>query len=152
MGAYSMVARQKEALRGCGCQNDILTSVAEPRIIGQVTTRETAFPLRFKNPANRDALRHMAELTGMSMTDIAEQAIEHEVVLLAVDLDASLSQALDIVRRYQPDRDFDRYVEAAAEGERAGLDPMRNTRRASPASETTISSDPFGIAAAFARS
>ena len=117
-----------------------------------MTTRETAFPLRFKNPANRDALRHMAELTGMSMTDIAEQAIEHEVVLLAVDLDARLSQALDLVRRYQPDRDFDRYVEAAAEGERAGLDPMRNTRRVSPASETTISSDPFGVAAAFARS
>jgi len=88
----------------------------------------------------------------MSMTDIAEQAIEHEVVLLAVDLDARLSQALDIVRRYQPDRDFDRYVEAAAEGERAGLDPMRNTRRAFPSSETTISSDPFGVAAAFARS
>lgn len=145
-------SEEEVALRRYGCQNDILTSVDSARIVGQVTTRDTAFPLRFKNPANRDALRHIAELTGMSMTDIAEQAIEHEVVLLAVDLDARLSQALDIVRRYQPDRDFDRYVEAAAEGERAGLDPMRNTRRASPSSETTISSDPFGVAAAFARS
>ena len=152
MGAYSMVLWQEVALRRYGCQNDILTSVESARIVGQVTTRDTAFPLRFKNPANRDALRHIAELTGRSMTDIAEQAIEHEVVLLAADLDARLSQALDIVRRYQPDRDFDRYVEAAAEGERAGLDPMRNTRRASPSSETTISSDPFGVAAAFARS
>lgn len=152
MGAYSMVLWQEVAPRRYGCQNDILTSVESARIVGQVTTRDTAFPLRFKNPANRDALRHIAELTGMSMTDIAERAIEHEVVLLAVDLDARLSQALDIVRRYQPDRDFDRYVEAAAEGERAGLDPMRNTRRASPSSGTTISSDPFGVAAAFARS
>ena len=57
----------------------------------QVTTRDTAFPLRFKNPANRDALRHVAELTGMSMKDIAERAIEHQVVLLAVDLDAGHS-------------------------------------------------------------
>ncbi|MHB1067094.1 MAG: hypothetical protein ACYC2Z_06665 [Candidatus Nanopelagicales bacterium] len=113
-------------------------------------TRDT-FSLRFKKPANRAALRRIADLTGMSMTDIAEQAIEHEVVLLAGDLEERLSEALEVIRRYRAERDFERYVRAAAEGERTGLDPMRRASRHGDAEEYTPVGDPFGVVAAFAR-
>lgn len=66
------------------------------------------FPLRFKNPHTRAALKLIAEQTGMSITDIAEKAIEHEVALLGADLGG--------------------YLEAAAAGERSGLDPARDAR------------------------
>lgn len=82
-------------------------------------SRDT-FPLRFRNPRNREALRQLAELTGTSMTAIAERAIEHEVVLLAADLEHRLEQSLETVRSYQPERDLDAYIDAAAAGEQEG--------------------------------
>ena len=94
-------------------------------------TRRDVFPLRFKNPQNRDALRRIAEMTGQSMTDVAEQAIEHEVVLLAADLEERLEAALDTVRRYRPEADsqagqepgVDAWLDAAADGETSDLGP-----------------------------
>lgn len=79
------------------------------------------FSLRFKEPRNREALRHMAELTGQPMTDIAERAIEHEVTMLAADLELRLADALEVVRGYAEDRDLDSYLDAAAAGEDSDL-------------------------------
>ncbi len=97
--------------------------------MGGVTTpadpRDT-FSLRFKNPRNREALRKMAELTGLPQTDIAERAIEHEVVLLAADLERRLEDALHVVRGYLPERDLDTYLDAIEQGE--GLDDSRGVR------------------------
>lgn len=78
------------------------------------------FPLRFRNPRTREALRQLAEMSGTTMTAIAERAIEHEVVLTAADLEYRLQQALETIRNYQPERDLDAYIDAAAVGEREG--------------------------------
>lgn len=79
------------------------------------------FPLRFKDARNREALKRISELTGQPMTVIAERAIEHEVTMLAVDLERRLADALDVVRGYVADRDLDSYLDAAATGEGSDL-------------------------------
>lgn len=81
------------------------------------------FPLRFKDARNREALKRMAELTGQSMTVVAERAIEHEVVLLSADLEVRLADALEAVRGYLPEQHLDRYLDAAADDEGADLGP-----------------------------
>ena len=63
----------------------------------------------------------MADLTGDSMTDIAERAIEHEVALLAVDVERRLEDALAVVREYRRDRDLDAYIDDASDGEESDL-------------------------------
>ena len=119
------------------------------------------FSLRFKNPRNREALREMAELTGLPQTDIAERAIEHEVVLLAADLERRLEDALHVVRGYLPERDLDTYLDAIEQGER--LDDARGLRGAAahaPAAAPPAggspppagrSPDALGVLAAFSR-
>jgi hypothetical protein len=113
------------------------------------------FPLRFKNGATRDALKHLAEQTGVSMTEIAERAIEHEIALQGSDLERRLTEAIEIVRSYRTDADAAAYIEAAAAGERSGLEPFRDLRAAhAPAAIGQLPasrSDPFGVQAAFKR-
>lgn len=125
---------------------------------GSAVTRDT-FPLRFKNPRNREALRRLAELTGQPMTDIAERAIEHEVTLMSVDLEHRLEEALALVRDYSVSADAPRYIEAAVAGEAAGLDPLsRVTAKHSEAAPAMAArpkgrpgADPYGVLAAFSR-
>jgi len=113
------------------------------------------FPLRFKHRATREALKHLAEQTGVSMTDIAERAIEHEIALQGADLERRLIEALLVVRRYQPQRDTQAYITAAAAGESSGLDPFRDVRAAhdSPRHDSGPGAltDRFGVLAAFKR-
>jgi len=86
------------------------------------------FPLRFKRQGTRAALKHLSEQTGVPMTEIAERAIEHEVALQGADLERRLSEALAVVRGYRPERDVDAYIQAAAAGEKSGLEPFRDIR------------------------
>ena len=120
-----------DALLESGCQKFFLTSSRGGRTVAGVTTpadpRDT-ISLRFKNPRNREALRKMAELTGLPQTDIAERAIEHEVVLLAADLERRLEDALPVVRGYLPEGNLDTYLDAIEQGE--GLDDARGPRPA----------------------
>ena len=114
-------ARSCDGLLG-GCQIDYLRSAWGRRTVEFMaqTSRDT-FSLRFKNPRNREALRRMADLTGDSMTDIAERAIEHEVALLAVDVERRLEDALAVVREYRRERDLDAYIDDASDGEESDL-------------------------------
>lgn len=114
------------------------------------------FPLRFKNYTTRTALKHLSEQTGMSMTDIAERAIEHEVVLQGADVERRLEEALAIVRGYEPPRDAAAYIDAAAAGEGSGLEPFRGVRAdhettREEQSRLSVGSDPYGVLAAFSR-
>ena len=117
-----------------------------------MTRSRDVFPLRFKNPHTRDALKHLSEQTGVPMTDIVERAVEHEVILQGADFERRLTDALSMVRRYQPSRDADAYIDAAAAGERAGLDPFRDVR-ATHDSRGGLRPpvDPLGVLAAFKR-
>jgi len=112
------------------------------------TTRDT-FPLRFKDPRTREALKHLAEQSGTSMTEIAERAIEHEVALQGADLARRLGEALDVVRSYVPADDASAYIVAAAAGERSGLDPMRDIRAAHDPAPVPDLPDAYGVLAAF---
>ncbi len=117
---------------------------------GMANSRD-AFPLRFKRPQTREALKQLAAAAGMSMTDVAERAIEHEVALLGVDLERRLTDALEVVRGYTAGDDED-YLAAIARGERSGLDPMRDiTTEAHTAGGAVPLADPHGVLAAFAR-
>lgn len=117
------------------------------------------FPLRFKNPRTRAALRLLSEQTGTSMTDLAETAIEHDIALLGADVERRLEEALTVVRSYRPSRDLDAYIAAAQEGERSGLEPLRDVRaehdaHSVPAPLETLpqpATDRFGVLVAFRR-
>lgn len=116
-------------------------------------SRDT-FPLRFKDARNREALKRMAELTGQPMTVIAEQAIEHEVTMLAADLDLRLTDALEVVRSYAAQRDLEGYLDAAAAGE--GSDLGSGLHSAAPHAAAARRHAPqgapaLGVLAAFAR-
>lgn len=115
-------------------------------------SRDT-FPLRFKNPNTREALKHLAEQSGTSMTDIAERAVAHEVALQGADLERRLSEALAVVHAYTAGGDAGAYIDAVAAGERSGLDPMRDTRAAHAGAPPTgaTTPDPYGVLAAFQR-
>jgi hypothetical protein len=106
------------------------------------------FPLRFKRPQTREALKQLAAAAGMSMTDAAERAIEHEVALLGLDLERRLSEALDVVRAYTA-TDAEDYLAAIAAGERSGLDPMRDMTPDNEAAVPAPLEDPHGVLAAF---
>lgn len=113
------------------------------------TSRDT-FPLRFKRPRTREALKQLAAAAGMSMTDVAERAIEHEIALLGVDLERRLTEALEVVRGYTAEDNED-YLAAIAEGERSGLDPMRDITTAAHVGSSAVPlADPHGVLAAFA--
>lgn len=112
------------------------------------TSRDT-FPLRFKRPQTREALKQLAAASGMSMTDVAEHAIEHEIALLGLDLERRLAEALEVVRGYTQ-ADVVDYLTAIEAGERSGLDPMRDVAADTGAAVPAPLEDPHGILAAFA--
>lgn len=124
-------------------------------MVSMSTPPRDVFPLRFKNRGTRAALKHLAEQTGVPMTDIAERAIEHEIALQGSDLERRLTEALAVVRNYRPDPDADAYIVAAAAGERSALDPFRDVRAAhvAPGNGRAPAAlrDPFGVLAAFKR-
>lgn len=112
------------------------------------------FPMRFKNPRTREAVRHLAERTGTTMTDVMERAVEHELALQGADLERRLSEALEVVRSYSAGTDAAGYVAAAAAGERSGLEPLRDARATHTSTDPNGAPavvDPYGVLAAFQR-
>lgn len=113
-------------------------------------TPHDTFELRFKRPQTRAALEQIAAAEGISLTDAAERAIEHEVALLGLDVERRLTEALAGVPSYTA-ADTEDYLAAIAAGERAGLGPMRDVTAAASASAPVPWPDPHGVLAAFAR-
>lgn len=112
------------------------------------------FPLRFRDARNREALKRLAELTGQSMTAVAERAIEHEVVLLSADLEERLADALEAVRGYLPEQHLDGYLDAAADDEGADLGPglrVIATGADGPSGVRPPGAGALGVLEAFAR-
>ena len=124
-------------------------------LIMDTPSARDVFPLRFKNRATREALRNLARQTGVSMTDIAERAIEHEITLQGSDLERRLAEALLLVRSYRPQQDAEAYITAVAAGESSGMDPFRDVRAAHDTQgddrRPAALADPFGVLAAFKR-
>ncbi len=103
--------------------------------------RRPAFTLRFSDERVHRSLRLTAELLGMSMNDLAEQAIAHELAVLGADLEERLNRTVELLRtlRSTDDRDIEAFARAEVEVD----DPLR--------SRAAVHSDPHGVGAAFAR-
>ena len=87
-------------------------------------------------------LREVAETLGVSMSELAEVAIRQELAGMEGNLDRTLAEAVDRLRKF-PGEDPDRAAEDFARREVTIEDPLR-ARRAG-------AEDAYGIGAAFAR-
>jgi hypothetical protein len=88
------------------------------------TMASPVFPLRFKDPATKDMLRLVADQLGVSMTDLAEDAVRQELMILGAGLEQQLTDIVEALRSYRPD-DSGSHIATYAAGEACEDDPMR---------------------------
>lgn len=100
-----------------------------------------AFTLRFRRPGTHRALRHAADELGVSMNELAERAIEHELAAIGSELEEKLRRTVELLGTYRGDMESD--AEAFARAEVAEDDPLRSRAAAGR-------TDPLGVGAAFA--
>lgn len=99
------------------------------------------FPLRFANPGTRDLLHLVATRQGLSMNRLVQEMVERELEVLALGLEISLTQTVELLRTYRGEGRAEAWS-AFAEAE--GLpEPLRAQR-------VEADRDPFGIGRAFA--
>jgi hypothetical protein len=101
-----------------------------------------AFTLRFRQASTHRALRHAADELGVSMSELAERAIEHELAVIRSELEEKLRRTIELLGSYRQE-DLAADVEAFAHAEVTEDDPLRS--RAAPSRI-----DPLGVGAAFA--
>ncbi len=102
-----------------------------------------AFTLRFRNEATHRTLRLTAHALGVSMNELAETAIEHELALLGADLEQKLTRTAELLRSYRG-AGVEEDIEEFARAEVTVDDPLRSR-------QATLE-DACGIGALFARS
>jgi hypothetical protein len=105
--------------------------------------RRPAFTLRFRNEATHRTLRLTAHALGVSMNELAETAIEHELAFLGTDLEQKLTRTAEYLRAYRG-TGVDKDIEAFAHAEVTVDDPLQSR-------QATLE-DTCGIGALFARS
>lgn len=106
------------------------------------TDTRPVFTLRFRDDETHRTLRLTAELLGVSMNELAEQAIARELARMGADLEERLRRTADRLGRYRAgeiERDIDDFVHA----EVTESDPLRSRRM--PVE------DSLGVSALFAR-
>lgn len=103
-----------------------------------------AFTLRFHDERTHRALRHAAEELGVSMNELAERAIEHELAVVGAEIEEKLRRTVRLLGSYRG-RGREADVEAFARAEVEEDDPLRS-RAAKPLD------DPVGVGAVFADS
>lgn len=107
-----------------------------------VSESRPAFTLRFRRERTHRALRHAAEELGVSMNELAERAIEHELAVIGAELEDKLRETVELLRPYRG-AGMEADAEAFAEAELTEEDPLRSRA-------VTGWSDPLGVGAAFA--
>lgn len=107
-------------------------------------SQRPSFTLRFRKEATHRALRLTAELLGVSMNELAEAAIEHELAVVGADLEERLARTAALLRSYRGEG-IDDDIEAFARAEVSIEDPLRSRRAGSK------HDDDLGVGAAFAR-
>lgn len=101
-----------------------------------------AFTLRFRRERTHRALRHAAEQLGVSMNELAERAIEHELAVVGSELEQKLRQTLDLLGPYRR-KGLKADIAAFARAEVTEDDPLRAVAAENRA-------DSLGVGAAFA--
>jgi hypothetical protein len=107
----------------------------------------TKFTLRFRSARTHEMLGLVADGLGMSKNQLAEQMLERELEAAALSLEQDLAGSLALVRSYNRDTDVERHIQAFAEGEAFGEDPVRSTA----GSTVVLGQDALGIADVFSR-
>ena len=106
-----------------------------------MTQVRRAFTIRFGNEETHRRLALVADSMGVSMNQLAESMIEHELDAASMALEADLTHTLELlaVRRVDPIAD----IASVAHAEATVADPIR-------ARLVEADPDPLGVAAAFA--
>lgn len=89
-------------------------------------TAITKFTLRFRNPRNHELLGFVAERFGVTKNQLAEEMLERELSAAALFLERDLAGTLDVLRSYRRDEQMDSDIQAFAEGEAYGDDPLKS--------------------------
>jgi len=87
----------------------------------------------------------VADQLGMSKNQLAEQLLERELAAAALSLEQDLAGTLALLRSYHRDTDVEQHIQAFAEGEAFGEDPLRSRAR----DTAGFGRDLFGIADVF---
>lgn len=116
--------------------SDILPSKSTPK-----------FTLRFRKPQTHQMLGMLADELGVSKNQLAEQMLECELRAAALSLEHDLAGTMELVRNYNRDAQLEDHIQAFAEGEAYGDDPLHS--RSKPAA--AFGRDAFGIADVFSR-
>jgi signal transduction histidine kinase len=106
------------------------------------TDPRPAFTLRFRDEETHRTLRLTSELLGVSMNELAEQAIAHELAQIGADLEDRLRRTADLLGKYRGG-DTEREIDEFARAEVTEDDPLRSRK--------TPVQDPLGVSAVFAR-
>ena len=81
------------------------------------------FSIRFKNEETHERLRRLAELTGQSMNDIVETAVEHELARQAAGLRVRLSRIVEKLGSWEQPSAMQR-AERFAAAETSAAEPV----------------------------
>jgi hypothetical protein len=86
------------------------------------------FTLRFHDSVTHDLLGVVAEGLGVSKNRLAEQMLERELSAAALFLERDLTGTLERLQSYRRDDRLEADIQAFAEGEAFGDDPLRSRR------------------------
>jgi hypothetical protein len=108
----------------------------------------TKFTLRFHNSRTHELLGVVAKQWGVSKNHLAEEMLERELkaaaLLVAKDLDDTVRRLHD----YRVEERLEEDIQAFAEGEAFGDDPLR-ARMVPEPTEQADQRDPYGVLEAF---
>lgn len=86
----------------------------------------TKFTLRFHNPRNHELLGFVASRFGVTKNQLVEEILERELSAAALLLERDLAGTLDLLRSYRRAQQLDADVQAFAQGEAYGDDPLKS--------------------------
>jgi hypothetical protein len=112
-----------------------------------MSEQATKFTLRFHSQRTHDLLGVVADQFGVSKNSLAEEMLERELEAAALLVERDLDQTLRRLHDYRSEKRLDEDVEAFAEGEAYGEDPLR-ARMVEPAEQAGLA-DPYGVLRAF---
>jgi hypothetical protein len=103
------------------------------------------FTLRFHNSATHQMLGLVADRFGMSKNQLAEEMLERELQAASLLLEHDLVGTLELLRGYRIGDRLQADIQAIAQAEAHGQDPLEGHR-----SEHVAAADAFGVGAMFA--
>lgn len=106
------------------------------------------FTLRFRNERTHRLLGVVADQRGVSKNYLAEEMLERELEAAALLVERDLDDTLRQLQEYRNEERLEDDIQAFAEGEAFGEDPLR-ARMVEPA-ERAGQTDPYGVLKAFA--